>query len=119
MPQRPRVPCKHPGCPKLAAYGQSYCEEHAPQRRSDRKNTTQRGYDGRWQKASKRFLRAHPFCVRCKERGKLVEATVVDHIIPHRGDKALFWDEKNWQPLCKSCHDHKTMTEDRNPQYKY
>jgi 5-methylcytosine-specific restriction endonuclease McrA len=30
---------------------------------------------------------------------------VVDHIIPHKGDKALFWDEKNWQPLCKYCHD--------------
>ncbi|WP_216436696.1 HNH endonuclease [Anaeroglobus geminatus] len=26
---------------------------------------------------------------------------------------------KNWQPLCKSCHDHKTMTEDRNVKYKY
>jgi 5-methylcytosine-specific restriction endonuclease McrA len=20
----------------------------------------------------------------------------------------LFWDEQNWQPLCKRCHDHKT-----------
>ena len=41
---------------------------------------------------------------------KLTPATVVDHIIPHRGDKRLFWDEKNWQPLCKDCHDRKTGT---------
>ncbi|WP_223866012.1 HNH endonuclease [Salipiger aestuarii] len=32
-------------------------------------------------------------------------ATVVDHIQPHKGDKALFWDRNNWQPICKHCHD--------------
>ena len=37
----------------------------------------------------------------------------------HRGAPALFWDEKNQQPLCKSCHDKKTMTEDRNVEYRY
>lgn len=25
---------------------------------------------------------------------------------------ALFWDEANWQPLCKPCHDQKTARED-------
>lgn len=30
---------------------------------------------------------------------------VVDHIRPHRGDPVLFWDENNWQALCKFCHD--------------
>lgn len=39
-------------------------------------------------------------------------ATVVDHIIPHKGDQYLFWDRSNWQPLCKLCHDRKTATED-------
>jgi 5-methylcytosine-specific restriction protein A len=24
----------------------------------------------------------------------------------------LFWNETNWQPLCKECHDRKTATED-------
>lgn len=32
-------------------------------------------------------------------------ATVVDHVIPHKGDLGLFWDLTNWQPLCKLCHD--------------
>lgn len=40
-------------------------------------------------------------------------ATVVDHIKPHRGDKKLFWDRGNWQPLCEHHHNVKTMTEDR------
>ncbi|MGI6721758.1 MAG: HNH endonuclease [Anaerovoracaceae bacterium] len=34
-------------------------------------------------------------------------------MVPHRGDQKLFWDRSNWQSLCKSCHDSKTMTEDR------
>lgn len=38
---------------------------------------------------------------------------VVDHIKPHRGDQKLFWDRRNWQPLCEHHHNVKTMTEDR------
>ena len=67
-----------------------------------------RGYDARWRKARALFLKQHPLCAECGKAGRLTPATVVDHIIPHRGDKALFWDEKNWQPLCKRCHDKKT-----------
>lgn len=51
--------------------------------------------------------------------GRYVRATVVDHIKPHRGDQRLFWDEDNWQALCKECHDRKTLTEDINPTYTY
>jgi hypothetical protein len=31
------------------------------------------------------------------KEGRYVKATDVDHIIPHRGDKKLFWNESNWQ----------------------
>ncbi|HOO52277.1 MAG TPA: HNH endonuclease signature motif containing protein, partial [Alphaproteobacteria bacterium] len=47
-------------------------------------------------------------CVECERKGHVIPATVVDHIIPHRGDETLFWDESNWQALCKKCHDRKT-----------
>ncbi|MFC6585923.1 HNH endonuclease signature motif containing protein [Sulfitobacter pacificus] len=30
---------------------------------------------------------------------------VVDHVIPHRGDEALFYDPKNLQTLCPDDHD--------------
>ena len=78
-----------------------------------------RGYNRRWQTARKSYLEAHPLCVQCAKQGKYVRATVVDHIVPHRGDQKLFWDQNNWQPLCKSCHDKKTLTEDINPTYTY
>ena len=41
----------------------------------------------------------------CEARGRVEPATVVDHIIAHKGDLKLFWDSANWQPLCKPHHD--------------
>lgn len=42
-------------------------------------------------------------------------ATVVDHIVPHRGDPLLMWSEWNWQPITKRAHDRKTATEKAAP----
>ena len=117
MPMKPLKPCKCLGCPKLT--GDKYCEEHKKLYANEREGSSSRGYDSKWRTARNRFLNANPLCVSCKEKGSLVKATVVDHIKPHRGDKKLFWDESNWQALCKRCHDKKTMTEDRYKVYKY
>jgi 5-methylcytosine-specific restriction protein A len=65
-------------------------------------------YDYRWQRASKIFLAQHPLCQcpECDEGRKRVRAAnVVDHKVPHRGDRELFWDEGNWQAMNKRCHD--------------
>lgn len=101
----------HHGCPELVLEG-SRCSAH--QRDQDREqdsrrgSSAQRGYGAAWQRARRRYLRGHPLCVDCEKAGQITEATVVDHIIPHRGDQGLFWDEDNWQPLCKAHHDQKT-----------
>lgn len=71
----------------------------------DRSSAHERGYGHRWRLARLNYLADNPFCVFCDKRGRLTPATVVDHIVPHRGDEALFWDVDNWQPLCKLCHD--------------
>lgn len=67
--------------------------------------SSQRGYDYRWQKAREHYLRDHPLCVFCAKIGSTTAANVVDHIVAHRGDKDLFWNQDNWQSLCKLCHD--------------
>jgi 5-methylcytosine-specific restriction protein A len=72
-----------------------------------------RGYTGAWDKAAKAFRQAHPLCRLCLERGRTVAARVVDHIKPHRGDRDLFWDVKNWQSLCSRCHDSVKQSEER------
>ena len=108
MPKAPKRPCRYPGCPNLCDKG-VYCSQHM-QFSSDRMRggAKSRGYDARWRKARTAFLQRNPLCNECMKRGKITPATVVDHIIPHRGDRKLFWDESNWQPLCKCCHDRKT-----------
>ena len=116
MPRKALKPCKHPGCPNLT--DGLYCAKHQPLH-PDRPSAAKRGYGSKWQRLSKAYLRKHPLCVRCKAQGRFTATTVVDHIIPHRGDPHLMWDESNWQALCKSCHDRKTWTEDRNPVYRY
>jgi len=39
----------------------------------------------------------------CEQRGIVTEATVADHIEPHRGNKHKFWFGE-LQSLCDSCH---------------
>ena len=104
MPRKPNRPCRHPACPALS--DQAYCSLHRGAYL--RESAHQRGYDAKWRAARKRYLKRHPLCELCKARGELSPATVVDHIVPHRGDMQLFWDQSNWQPLCKHCHDRKT-----------
>ena len=119
MPYRPKVPCKQPACAALVEPGKQYCDKHLPLHPEVTRSASKRGYGSRWQTESKRFLQSHPLCVCCMKQGRYTRATVVDHITPHRGDQRLFWDRQNWQPLCKHCHDTKTMTEDRYQEFHY
>ena len=108
MPKHPKRPCRYPGCPNLCESG-TYCPEHSAESPDRlRGSAAERGYDAKWRRARKRFLQRHPLCANCLSQGVLTPATVMDHIVPHRGDHRLFWDEQNWQPLCKACHDRKT-----------
>ena len=108
MPKAPKRPCRYPGCPNLCDKG-VYCSEHMEFSADRRRGGAEyRCYDGRWRKARASFLQRNPLCAECMRNGKITPATVVDHVIPHRGDEKLFWDENNWQALCASCHNHKT-----------
>ena len=69
-----------------------------------RANSRQRGYDTRWEKASRTYRSKYPYCAGCKATGKDEPATLVDHIVPHRGDQRLFWDTDNWQSSCEWHH---------------
>lgn len=115
MPYKPKRPCRFPGCSNLS--DKVYCEAH--RKWDSRETAAERGYDARWRRERELFLRKNPLCVKCKAAGKIVPARVVDHIIPHRGDPTLRWDQRNWQPLCKDCHGIKTGNEDSNPVYSY
>ena len=80
-------------------------------RKRERVKTAERGYDARWRRARLYYLRRHPWCVECDKHGLHVFAEHLDHIVPHKGSKELFWDETNWQGLCAVCHGHKSAKE--------
>ncbi|WP_375592350.1 HNH endonuclease [Chitiniphilus eburneus] len=100
----------------MAVSGSIYCVKHCKDRQRQldlqRGTRTERGYSNRWLRAAKLFLAEYPLCAECERQGRVCAATLVDHIIPHRGDRDLFWDQANWQPLCASCHGVKTAGED-------
>ena len=110
-----KKPCRYPGCPELT--NDRYCEKHKrmEDRRQDRErgSSTQRGYNYRWHKARKQFLKQHPLCEceECTRLQRLLPANVVHHIIDHKGDYNLFWDQSNWLAMNKVCHDKHTRSE--------
>lgn len=65
-----------------------------------------------WRDLRAAQLRNEPLCRDHADRGRVVEARVVDHVVPHKGDEELFFDPTNLQSLCKPCHDgHKQRLE--------
>lgn len=68
-----------------------------------------RGYTLKWDKASAGHLKANPLCVYCEmgawgEPPRVEAAVLTDHLIPHRGDQAVFWNRRDWVACCAACH---------------
>lgn len=116
--------CAAPGCDELAEIGETRCADHlaeAKARRAKARARAQLGEeaarfrelyaDPRWKRASAAYLARNPLCRDCGELGVVEAAVEVDHIRRHKGDRTLFWDRTNWQPLCKRCHSRKTARE--------
>lgn len=58
----------------------------------------------KWKRLAARQLARHPLCVRCTQVGRVEPATVVDHVVAHKGNVALFYDASNLQSMCIRCH---------------
>jgi len=122
MPSAPLRPCPVNGCPELTTGGK--CDVHRQQSAKvseARRGTAQeRGYTYKWSLTSQQHLRQYPLCGmkdvcayegwrgECYEQGRTTKATCTDHIIPHKGDRHLFWDPLNRCSLCERCHNLKT-----------
>ena len=117
MPIKPRHICFFSGCNELTA--ETYCSKHMKAKLDQRKQYDKNRPEyhklyksARWQNLRKQVLLINPLCVECKNANRFIPATIVDHVVPHKGDEKLFWIYSNLQPLCKSCHDRKTSKEE-------
>jgi 5-methylcytosine-specific restriction protein A len=95
-------PCNEPGCPVLVERGKCAMHRRARQRRSDslRPNAYRRGYDARWERTRRAYLKAHPIC---EEPGCDAKTTDVDHI---DGLGPLGPRGHDWTNLRAFCHPH-------------
>ena len=59
----------------------------------------------RWEKLRAHQLSREPLCAFCLQQNIITPATVVDHVVPHRGDNDLFYNSSNLQSMCKYHHD--------------
>lgn len=106
-----RSVCSTPGCPALV-FPSGRCDDckaKASALRSPRKN---RGRNTRWQRESKRYLQAHPYC-ECDECADVPmplrpAATEVDHVdgLGPLGPRGYDWD--NLRAMTKSHHSRET-----------
>jgi 5-methylcytosine-specific restriction protein A len=64
-----------------------------------------------WRRLRNWYIRQHPLCAACKKDGLIVNAKIVDHVIPVKdgGDKL---NETNLQSLCTFHHNQKTAREE-------
>lgn len=67
-----------------------------------------------WRRMRRHQLARQPLCAMCESMGRLSPATVADHVTPHRGDKALFFDAGNLQSLCAHCHNSGKQKDERH-----
>lgn len=100
------MPYKAPricGCGHRVASGEHCACERKRKAEHDQRRmpARERGYDSKWDRERATYLKQHPTCDR---PGCGAPASVVDHVVPHRGDQHLFWSRSNWQSLCTSCH---------------
>jgi len=113
MPMAPAYPCRQPGCAERVP-----CPIHARTQALDKEHRRTNRDVRRWYYLAKwvhphyglraQVLADNPWCVQCQQHGLLVQASDIDHVMPHDGDWDRFWDRGNLQGLCRGCHTRKT-----------
>lgn len=107
--------CNEPGCPEVAVR-RGRCLEHAraADRKAQRKRIdetgtgTERGYNSRWDRLSRRMIRRQPWCTWCGE----TEDLTADHIVPlSRGGAS---SPANVQVLCRACNTRRRHQDERS-----
>jgi 5-methylcytosine-specific restriction protein A len=99
--------CAYPGCPTKTPTAR--CPKHTQQQERDRPLFDAR----RWYRTTAwARLRRQVFTrdgYTCKDCQLVTAYPHCDHIIPHRADKAKFFDINNLQTMCGACHGRKTQ----------
>jgi 5-methylcytosine-specific restriction protein A len=107
MPNKPMKICNYPGCSQLVQSG--YCEKHTKPKDNkvynrQRGSSSSRGYDSRWQRFREIYMRSHPLCVICEEKGYIIKADLIHHKTPLDKGGEKYADD-NLISVCNACHE--------------
>ena len=85
MPRKPKRACAVPGCPNLT--DGRFCEEHqrkenARYEKYDRDPAVRRRYGCVWKRIRDSYVKMHPFCELCFEKGVILPVEEVHHKVP-------------------------------------
>lgn len=124
MSTAPIAPCRNSRCPRRQERG-GYCLQCWPTHR--RPTARQMGYSSQWDKRSREWLSARPFCgqqfdgtfsgenSRCVQQGKFkVPARCVNHKVRITAGGSAMPPDEGLESLCVSCntaHGRKTSPE--------
>lgn len=105
MPKKPKHPCHYPGCPRLTE--NRFCEEHTRKynqtyEKYGRDLAVKKRYGRTWRRIRDSYVKMHPFCELCYEKGILVPVEEVHHKVPLAEGGTN--DGSNLISLCHSCH---------------
>ena len=97
-------------------------EAMTPDQKRDAEQPWRRWYKtSRWQKLRIEVLERDMFTCQMEGCGQFVADTsqlVADHKKQHHGSYDLFWDDRNLQTLCKTCHDSIKARLEGRPSYQ-
>ena len=105
MPRKPMKPCTKAWCPNLTSgmfCKQHQMEENARYEKYDRDPAVRRRYGRTWKCIRDSYVKTHPFCELCYEKGVIKPVEEVHHkiLLAESGTH----ERSNLISLCKSCH---------------
>lgn len=115
MPTVPQqTKCGFLGCGNKRSPLNSFCIEHGGKTFNDtdkRKQSNAKYSTAVWQRIRTAQLSRQPLCQACMGRGRVNQATVVDHVFPWGKIGAEAFLMNLFQSLCPECHSVKTGLE--------
>lgn len=116
MPTVPKqTKCAHLGCGNERSPLNTFCMDHGGKANYNqtvkRKQSNAKYNTALWQRLRLIQLSKQPLCQACMGRGKVTQATVVDHVFPWGQIGVEAFVANLFQSLCPECHSVKTGLE--------
>lgn len=110
---------KHPELLKPKECNPDAAKEKYRRYDANRPSANARGYDARWTKFARDFLKAHPTCAICGQPARVCDHKTIPADVMVDAFGGFVYDEAQYQPLCYRCNTRKGLTDDERARLEY